>query len=836
MATLAGPRLTAVLGPTNTGKTYLAIERMLGHSSGVIGFPLRLLARENYDRVVRLVGARNVALITGEEKIIPPHARYFLCTVESMPLDRHVAFLAIDEVQLAADPDRGHVFTDRLLRARGFEETMLLGSDTIRPLIRRLLPDAEFISRPRFSTLSYSGPKKITRLAKRSAVIAFSAADVYEIAELVRRHRGGAAVVLGALSPRARNAQVEMFQSGEVDHIVATDAIGMGLNMDIDHVAFARLTKFDGRRPRALLPVEIAQIAGRAGRHMSDGTFGTTTEIGPMDPVTVAAVEEHRFDPLSAIFWRNSDLDFSSLRGLLSSLERAPDNAVLMRAPAAVDHQALAVLARDDEVSARAGNRETVRLLWEVCQIPDYRKTLSEAHTGLLKRIYLHLTGPTRLLPEAWVAGNIARLDRSDGDIDTLASRIAHVRTWTYIAYRGQWLADTQKWQEMTRAIEDKLSDALHRSLTQRFVDRRGALLIGRMKDNGDLAAVVDNSGAVVVEDEAVGRLDGFRFIPDSATAREDVRALVNAARIVLRTEVASRIAAFERGSAHEFSLRADGRIVWRGSAVGRLCPGKGVLVPKLEVLASDLLETAQRERIRQKLAAWLEGYIGSRLQALVRAQVAKLGAHARGLVFQLGESLGSLISTSMALSDAERKALRSLGLHISDAGIYFPALLKPAAIEARAQLWAAYHDVAPPPYPKDATMSLIADSHTDEKFYAAIGYRVFREHRGPGIAIRFDAVERLLREARRLAGQGPFVATPALCALASCNPPDLIPVLTGLGFIAAADGGVVNFRLRPRRQQPRQQWHKNKQSPAKASKKISDSPFAKLRDLDLGT
>ena len=837
MATLAaGSRLTAVLGPTNTGKTYLAIERMLGHSSGMIGFPLRLLARENYDRIVRIVGPRNVALVTGEEKIVPPTARYFLCTVESMPLDRKVAFLAIDEVQLAADTDRGHIFTDRLLRARGFEETMLLGADTIRPVIRRLLPEAEFIARPRFSTLAHSGTKKITRLPKRSAVIAFSAADVYELAEAVRRHRGGAAVVLGALSPRARNAQVAMFQSGEVDHIVATDAIGMGLNMDIDHVAFARLSKFDGRGLRRLAAAEIAQIAGRAGRHMSNGTFGSTTDAGALDPEIVSAVEEHRFDPLSAVFWRNSDLDFSSLRALLVSLDRAPGNPNLMRAAMADDHLALATLAQDPDISARTTNAAALRLLWEVCQIPDYRKTLSEAHTGLIKRIYLHLTGTEGRLPEAWIASNIARLDRADGDIDTLAARIAHVRTWTYIAYRGDWIEDSLRWQEMTRAIEDKLSDALHRGLTQRFVDRRSAMLFGRLKDKIDLVAAVNPAGEVVVEGAPVGRLDGFRFVPDPGTKSEDLKALVAAARIALRGEIAARIAALESDGDAAYALLGDGRIAWRGAAVARLRAEKSVLTPRIEVLASDLLEPQQRERLRRSLAAWITTYVESRLRPLMRARSANLGAAARGLVFQLCEKLGALMNPPPqiwdGLSSSDRKRLKALGLHIGLAGIYFPALERPAPVEARAQLWAAHNGVAPPLYPKDATVSMLIAPGVPEGFYQAIGYRPFRDRRGFGLAIRIDAVERLLREALRLARQGAFVATPALCGVAKCSADDLVPVLTDLGFVAAADPSGVSFRLRPRRDKSRKGKSRVRAARIRAD---ADSPFAKLRDLDLG-
>ena len=478
MSALAHSRVVAVLGPTNTGKTHLAIERMLGHATGMIGFPLRLLARENYDRIVRLRGRGAVALVTGEEKIILANPRYFVCTAESMPLDRPVDFLAIDEIQLAADPERGHVFTARLLHARGLSETMLLGSDTMRALVRRLVPEAEFVERPRFSTLSYVGERKVTRLPPRCAVVAFSVADVFEIAELVRRQRGGTAVVLGALSPRARNAQVGMYQAGEVDYLVATDAIGMGLNMDVDHVAFARLAKFDGKAPRRLSAAEIGQIAGRAGRHMSDGTFGTTADLGPMEPEIVEAVENHRFDPVNGAFWRNSRLDLRSLDRLVASLEQRPPSGLLIRAREADDERALAALRRMPDLAQRARTPDGVRRLWEVCQVPDFRKTMSDQHTRLLAQIYRHLSSGPGRLPEDWVAGHLARMDRGDGDIDTLVARIAHVRTWTYITHRGDWIRDPAHWQDRARTIEDKLSDALHDRLTQRFVDRRAALLV----------------------------------------------------------------------------------------------------------------------------------------------------------------------------------------------------------------------------------------------------------------------------------------------------------------------------------------------------------------------
>jgi ATP-dependent RNA helicase SUPV3L1/SUV3 len=791
---------------------------------------------------VQLKGKGQAALITGEEKIVPPHARYFLCTVESMPLDRPVSFLGIDEVQLAADPDRGHVFTDRLLRARGVEETMLLGAETIRPLIRRLVPEAEFITRPRFSVLGYAGPKKLTRLPRRSAVIAFSAADVYGLAELMRRHRGGAAVVLGALSPRARNAQVAMFQSGEVDYIIATDAIGMGLNMDIDHVAFARLTKFDGRRPRRLAAAELAQIAGRAGRHMSDGTFGTTAEIGPLDAETVAAIEEHRFDRLAGIYWRNPDLRFDSLRALLASLDEPPFAPELVRAREADDHLTLLALARDAGCLRRATSPERVRLLWEVCQIPDYRKILSDAHTSLLKRIYLHLTGPQSCLPEDWVASNIARLDRTEGDIDTLATRIAHIRTWTYVSYRGDWLTDPMHWQETTRAIEDRLSDALHQALTQRFVDRRAAALIGRFKDRADLVAGVKPSGEVTVEGMEVGRLEGFRFVADARGHEEGAKSLIAAAHRALRGEVAARLTAFETGPASDLAIGPDGAIHWRGAAVARLRPGRTALGPHVEPLATELLDGVERERVRRRAASWLAEQIAHELAPLARLREAELSGAARGIAFQLCEQLGSIARRTCedeiaALSAGERRRLSRLDVRMGRESVYLAALLKPAAVRLRGLLWAAHRGEAPPLPPRPETVSFAAP-HTapDAAFHAAFYAIGFRPFRGPaGVrAIRVDVLERLVAKAYQMSKTGAFQATPELCGLAGCGPKDLAVVLGALGYVAEVDGTGVTFHRRPRRQdrarKPARDARQRRRHDASAP-----SPFAKLRDLDLG-
>jgi ATP-dependent RNA helicase SUPV3L1/SUV3 len=832
----SAPRILAVLGPTNTGKTHLAIERMLGHQTGMIGFPLRLLARENYDRVVSLKGARAVALITGEEKIVPPSPSYFVCTVESMPLDLPVDFLAVDEIQLCGDPERGHVFTQRLLHARGRQETMLLGADTIKPLLRRLVPEAEFVSRPRFSILRYVGSKKATRLPPRSAVVAFAVADVFALAELMRRQRGGTAVVLGALSPRARNAQVGMFQAGEVDYLVATDAIGMGLNMDLDHVAFAKLVKFDGQAPRHLAPSEIAQIAGRAGRHMSDGTFGTTGELGAMDPEVVEAVENHRFDPLTRLFWRNARLDYHSPAALLRSLEERPHGPGLVPAREADDHVALRALARQADIAALAQHPAAVRLLWEVCQIPDFRKVMSDTHARLLGQIYRHLAGPKGRLPTDWVARQVERLDRRDGDIDTLMTRIAHIRTWTYVAHRPDWLADAGQWQERARTIEDRLSDALHDRITQRFVDRRSAFLVRQLAADKDLLASIGQSGEVKVEGQYVGRLDGFRFVPDAVAAGDESKTLLAAANRVLRGEIASRAQLLTEAADGDFALAPDRGVRWRGGAVGRLLRGDSALAPKAEPLPGDFLEGDVRESVRRRLSAFVRHAIAQGLRPLMRARDADLTGAARGLVFQLGEALGSLpahvvAAQRAALDAADRKALARLGVRLGTESVYLEAVLKPRAAALRALLWAVWNDASTPTVP--GAVAQPRDPAVSELAYAAMGYRVLGAQ-----VLRIDLVERLAAAARRLARQGPFGATPALAMLAGCPVDALAAVLASLGYrVVPGSDGAPRFHTRKRGRErsrygkadaPRHARRRGKDRDAEAS------PFAKLRELRL--
>jgi ATP-dependent RNA helicase SUPV3L1/SUV3 len=741
---VAPPRLVAVLGPTNTGKTHLAVERMLGHASGMIGLPLRLLAREIYDRIVKLRGARAVALITGEEKIVPPRPHYFVCTVEAMPLSREVEFLAVDEIQLCADPERGHVFTHRLLHARGTAETMLLGAGTMAPLVRRLLPHAEIVTRERFSALTYAGPKKLTRLPRRSAVVAFSADQVYAIAELIRRQRGGAAVVMGSLSPRTRNAQVALYQSGEVDFLVATDAIGMGLNMDVDHVAFAGLRKFDGKRTRFLYPQEVGQIAGRAGRYQRDGTFGVTGEADDMDEDLVTAVEEHRFEPVTGAEWRNSQLDFGSLPGLLKSLAKTPDRPGLDLSAEALDEITLRHLVQDPDVAGRAKGRIAIERLWECCQTPDFRKLAIDEHMGLAKEFFLHLTTGRQRIPEDWIAKQFSHLDRTDGEIDTLAARLSSVRTLAYVANRPDWLADPAGWQGKMRGLEDRLSDTLHEKLMARFVDRRTSALMRGLRVREDMLAGVAADGAVTVEGHYVGKLTGVQFEAAQGSSVLEEKALRAAATHAVGPEIARRLGKLAAEPDEAFALTPDGVVLWRGEAAGVLSGGEPFR-PRVRLLG-EIGHDAARQRAGQRLEAFVASEAGRRLGGLRKLEAAvaegRIKGLARGLAFRLIEAGGVLDRAAVraearALSQVERRTLRGLGVKLGAFSVYIPALLRP---EARALTQAlAARDVPGWRPATDKPSRLLANGAPSPRALAAFGLRVVR-----GLAVPVEQLERL--------------------------------------------------------------------------------------------
>ena len=821
-------RVTAVLGPTNTGKTHMAVERMLTHRSGLIGFPLRLLAREIFDKLVALKGPRAVALVTGEEKILPVKPRYILATVEAMPLDRQVDFLAVDEVQLAGDRERGHVFTDRLLHARGTYETMFLGADTIRPLLRRLVPEAEFTGRPRFSELSYDGYKKLGGLAPRSAVVAFAAQDVYALAETMRVQRGGCAVVLGALSPRTRNAQVAMYQAGEVDYLVATDAIGMGLNMDLDHVAFSARHKFDGRNMRQLSAAEVAQIAGRAGRHTKDGTFGCTADFREFDPEMVVAVAQHRFPKIREVFWRNSELSYRSLDHLTNELDRPPVMSGLRRLRDGDDHLTLLALARDEEIRAIAQETEMVHLLWETCQIPDFRKTLADSHIRLVRQIFLHLAQSGEL-PESWIADSISGLDCSDGDIDTLTARISHIRTWTYISHRAQWLADAGHWQERARAVEDKLSDALHEQLTQRFVDRRAAALVQSMRSSNSLMATVGAAGEILVEGHRVGRMAGFCFLIDEPS--DTSRAISSAAQKVLGGEIARRVAVFEQEPDEVFSLDAPLHscgILWHGEAVARLTASEDVLKPGIKVLHSDALSGPQRERVRRRLAAWLDQQIARSVRPLLKLRAAALSGAARGIAFQLTEALGCIPRSELdvnvcSLTKKQRAELTVLGVKIGALSVYCSGMLKKYRADFATRLWAVRHEVDLPRSSDPALVGFPADPHTPLAAYHAMGFIAI----GPRV-LRADMAERLLASLIQRGRTGTFALDQTLFATAGCSRrhfPEMAAAL-GFEFVGTGEDGEARFQRAGRSAKDRRKKNREK---SRAHWTDPDSPFAEL-------
>jgi len=797
--------VTAVLGPTNTGKTHLAIERMLAHSSGLIGLPLRLLAREVYNRCVEKVGVSEVALITGEEKIKPNNPRFWVSTVEAMPRDLDVAYVAIDEAQLAGDFDRGHVFTDRMLNRRGREETLILGAATLRPLIEKLLPGADIVQRPRLSQLMFAGEKKLTRLPRRSAIVAFSAEEVYAIAELIRRQRGGAAVVLGALSPRTRNAQVDLYQNGDVDYLVATDAIGMGLNLDVDHIAFAADSKFDGYQHRRLNPAELAQIAGRAGRARRDGTFGTTGRCPSFEPELIERLESHNFEPLRVAQWRNSALDFRSLATLIESLSIAPREEGLTRAPTAEDVRVLERAAKDEGVAQFATNAQAIERLWEVCQVPDYRKIALAAHAELVITLYGFLAREGKI-PADWFSRQVTIADRTDGDIDTLSNRIAQVRTWTFVANRVDWLDDPEHWQDFTRAVEDKLSDALHERLAQRFVDRRTSVLMRRLRENAMLETEVSKTGEVMVEGHVIGRLQGFEFAPDASGAGQDAKALRAAAQKALSGEIEARAAKLAAAPDDQFVLSNDGTIRWIGEPVARLTPGENVLDPRFRVLADEHLNGPAKESVDTRLALWLKTHIEKLLGPLNALGAAEdITGIARGIAFQLVEALGVLERTKVAeevkgLDQETRAVMRKYGIRFGAYHIYLPALLKPAPRTLALLLSAlknggldqkGYDDL--PALAASGRTSIPIDQEVSKNLYRLVGYRVCGNR-----AIRVDILERLADLIRpalswrpHMPGEKPagafdgrgFTVTVGMTSLAGCSGEDFASILRSLGY-----------------------------------------------------
>ena len=777
-------RIVAVLGPTNTGKTHYAIERMLSYRTGVIGLPLRLLAREVYDRIVALRGPSVVALVTGEERIVPPRAQYWVATVEAMPTGTGADFVAVDEIQLCADPERGHVFTDRLLNARGQHETLFMGADTMRNAIAELIPRAEFVRRERFSELTHTGQKKISRMPERSAIVGFSVENVYAIAELLRRQKGGAAVVMGALSPRTRNAQVELYQNGDVDFLVATDAIGMGLNLDIDHVAFSGTSKFDGRRMRNLHANELAQIAGRAGRYLNSGTFGTTGDAGKLPEDTVHAITEHQFEPIRKLQWRNSRQEFGSVKHLIASLEARTDDPMLTRVREADDLGVLKTLAEVDDIRNKARSPKEVQLLWDVCRIPDFRGISGAEHAQMLENIFGFLHDVHRI-PDDWLAGQINRLDRTDGDIDTLSKRLAYIRTWTYVAQRKGWVDDEKHWRGETRAVEDRLSDALHGALTQRFVDRRTSVLLRRLKQKEGLVASVNEKGEVTVEDQFVGRLEGFRFIQDPNATPEEAKTLRSASLVALKPEFHLRADRFYNSPDTELDYTDQGGLMWGEHAVGKLVAGSEALKPSVVAFVD---EDAGPEVI-QKVQRRLQHFVDRKIALLFEPMLAMsrdetLTGLAKGFAFRMVEAMGVLrrdqvLAEVKELDQDARGALRKHGIRFGQFTIFMPILLKPAATRLRILLWSLSAGHAEfPESPPPGLVTIPTAKGAPENYHTMCGYRQAGER-----AIRIDMLERLADLLRAQDSRRGFEANPDMLSITGMTLEQFADLMKGLGY-----------------------------------------------------
>jgi ATP-dependent RNA helicase SUPV3L1/SUV3 len=807
--------VTAVLGPTNTGKTHLAIERMCAHSSGLIGFPLRLLAREVYDRVVKIKGPKEVALVTGEERIVPPGARWFLSTAESMPLDqgRDFAFVAIDEAQLGAHPERGHVFTDRVLNARGRDETMILGSEAMAPMIRTLVPDAEIIGRPRFSTLSYAGIKKLSRLPPRSAIVAFSAEEVYAVAEMLRRFRGGAAVVMGALSPATRNAQVAMYQAGEVDYLVATDAIGMGLNMDVNHVAFASLHKYDGARRRRLTLAEMAQIAGRAGRHQRDGTFGSVAghHDAQFTDEEIERIEQHSFPPLKSLFWRESRLRFDSLGTLIADLERLPSSPVLKPAPEAIDLAVLRRLADDAHVAASVRGMAAVRRFWSVCSLPDFQHRGAEHHASFVAQLWQYLGQGHGHIPVDFIARKIADLDSVQGDVEKLGARIAAIRTWAYVAQRRDWLADPAEMAGRAREVEERLSDALHRALAQRFVDRRTAVLLRGLGGDASLLPVtLEEDDAICVDGEPIGHLNGFAFVVDAQARLADRKLLVAAADRHLPGLLARRARDLIADGPRALAMGADDKgrpaLFWRGQRIGLLVRGAALASPRFQPdRALDAIPRPDHEALLAHVTDWLEAHLKKALapvRALTRAAEDKrCSGPLRALLVQLVEAGGAITRQEaeplIAVLDApQRQVLQRLGVRLGSLDIFCAAMIRADCQRLLRIVRAARAGtmLADNPDPGvDALRTVVAAAALPADGHPA--YRLLGDQ-----AVRVDMAEKLIRAAHDGKGEAQsFAIDPALAVSMGLSAANSDRLMRAAGFRreAAREGHERLWRWR---------------------------------------
>ena len=821
-------KITAVLGPTNTGKTHLAIETMLSFDSGMIGFPLRLLAREVYDKVIKTVGLEKVALITGEEKIIPLNAKYFLCTVESMPINKELDFVGVDEIQMCADHERGHIFTDRLLNMRGNKLTMLMGSNTIKNIISKLDGDIEFINRNRLSKLSYSGHKKISRIDRKTAIIAFSAEEVYAIAELIRRQKGGAAIVMGSLSPKTRNAQVELYQSGDVDFLVATDAIGMGINMDLNHVYFSNLRKFDGKKQRRLNLSEIGQIAGRAGRYLNDGSFGITGQCKEINSEEVDLLENHKFEEIPSLFWRNSNLNFNNPNTLIKSLDEKPIKKWLRKIHECEDEKALKFFLRDKKFENIDFNEEKLKLLWECCQIPDFVKKTYGNHYEVIENVFGFLNGKSAKIIDDFMRIQLMKLDKLEGNVDSLSNRIANVRTWSYVSNKNNWVENQEYWIEKTKLLEDKLSERLHEELTKTFIDKRASILARGLKQDMEFNTKISDSNEVIIDDQFIGKINGLKLELDlkKGALETDIRSLKKAARQTVGPELEKRIQIIIDTGLIE--LHDDSKIYWNNFAIGRLIPGKNYLSPSLELIVDDILEQTQKQKLISFLENWLENKITKVLKSLIDLKnLRDKNSSIKALAFQLYENNGVLKRDDVSeyllkLGQNERKILRDLGVKFGRYHIFLYKLIKPEAVSLRTLLWKNYHqkyfNLKPPTY----GLNFIDNKELKNKsFMLLCGFENFN-----GIFIRIDILERLFMKIINSDDRknNEIKMIPEMLNLLGCSKENFKKLIKNMGYKITEKNNDLFFKYLPRRNNKR-----------KVDKKITkENPFGILKNLNL--
>ncbi len=819
-------KITAVLGPTNTGKTFLAIETMLSFESGMIGFPLRLLAREVYDKIIKKIDPQKVALITGEEKIIPANAKYYLCTVESMPVDKFLDFVGIDEIQMCYDHERGHIFTDRLLNLRGEKLTMFMGSNTIRNIISNLDEDIEFINKDRLSKLTYSGYKKISRIERKSAIIAFSSEEVYAIAELLRRQKGGAAIVMGSLSPKTRNSQVNLYQSGDVDYLVATDAIGMGINMDLDNVYFSNLKKFDGKKLRRLSLAELGQISGRAGRHINDGYFGTTGDCKDLSSEEIELLEGHKFEEIKTIFWRNSNLNFESLNKLLLSLEERPKKDWLRRIHECEDEKVLKYIIKSNNFDKNLNLRE-IKILWECCQIPDFVKKTYGHHLDVVQKVFSFLRSKDSRVSNSYMKEQLSSLDKLDGNVDSLSNRIANVRTWSYVSNKSNWVDNQDYWIERTKYLEDQLSDRLHEELTKSFIDRRASVLARGLKQDIILKTKIEKNETVMINEQFIGKLKGLKLDLDLKIGAldTDVKSLKKAARQNVTPEILKRINLIIGGS--PLHLSNDFKIYWEKNPIAKIKPGKDYLSPEIDLIIDDMVEFFDQKKLLNYLEIWLRNKISNDLDSLFKLKSIKISnSNIRALSYQLYENNGvikrdKVTNIVKVLNQDERKVLRDIGVKFGRYHIFLYKLFKPGAVSLRVLLWKnfyqKYYNLNPP---KFGLNFLEEDKFKNQDFMLLCGFEKFDR-----FFVRIDILERLFIHIIKLniENKKEIKVIPQMLNLLGCNKESFIKLVKLMGYQAFSKENETYIKYIPKKS-----FKKRK------SKTTFDNPFNILNQLNI--